>query len=88
MPFPELGKTTRDAGFFVRWQGDQEFSLGHAKFRMSARHPNGGVEKAAGDKKFSFREKFKCGHKLESSAHTVFISLKVDKISCSRIPSA
>lgn len=55
-------------------RGNQEFSLGHAKFGMSLRHPSGGVEKAVGDKKFSFREKFKRGHKLESSAHIVFIS--------------
>lgn len=33
MPFPELGKTAGDAGFFGEWWrwggGDQEFSLGH-----------------------------------------------------------
>lgn len=31
-------------------QGDQEFSLGHTMFGMSARQPSGGAEKADGDK--------------------------------------
>lgn len=53
--------------------GDQEFSSGYANFGMSVRHPTGGVEKAVGHKKFSFGEKFKWGHKLESSAHRLYL---------------
>lgn len=51
MPLPKLGKTTGEAGFLEGWreQGDQEFSLGHTMFGMSAREPSGGAEEADGD---------------------------------------
>lgn len=57
-------------------EGDQEFSLGHTMFGMSARQPSGGAEKADGDKSLVL-EKSSTGD-INWSQKIVFISLKVD----------